>query len=108
MPASGLENREGTIDIGTKIGLRHLNRRYDISPRRQMKDPIGALASGVDGFAVGDVGGDELEPPLVTMLLQIGLTADGKVVDDPHPPTFGDQPIDQMTADKARPTRNDI
>jgi len=108
MPAGRLEHREGTIHIGTKIGLRHLDRRYDISPRRQMKDPIGTLASRVDRFAVCDVGGDDLEPPLVAMLLQIGLTPDGKVVDDPHPPAFGDQPIDQMTADKARPTGNDI
>src|SRR5271155_2778031 len=108
MPAGTLENREGTVNIGTKIGMRHLNRRYDISPRRQMKDPIGALASGVDGFAVGDVGGDELEPPLVTMFPQFAFRAAEKAVDAPHPPTFGDQPIDQMTADKARPTRNDI
>jgi len=40
--------------------------------------------------------------------LQIGLTAAGKVVDDPHPTTFGNQPINEMTADKAGPARNDI
>jgi len=108
MPAGRLEYRKGTVHIGTKIGLRHLNRRHDISPRRQMKDPIGSLACGFDRFAVGNVGGGDLEPPLFAVLLQIGLTADGKVVDDPHLPTFGNQPIDEMTADKAGPTRNDI
>ena len=108
MPAGRLEYRKGTVYIGTKIGLRHLNRRHDISPCRQMKDPIGSLARGFDRFAVGDVGGGNLEPPLFAMLLQIGLTADGKVVDNPHLPTFGNQPIDEVTADEARPTRNDI
>ena len=108
MPAGRLEHRKGTVYIGAKIGLRHLNRRHNISPGRQMKDSIGALACGFDRFSVGNVGGGDLEPPLFAVPLQIGLTAPGKVIDDPHPTTFGNQPINEMTADKAGPARNDI
>jgi hypothetical protein len=108
MPAGRLEHRKGTVYIGAKIGFRHLNRRHDISPRRQMKDSIGALACGFDRFAVGNVGGGDLEPPLFAVPLQIGLTAPGKVIDDPHPTTFGNQPINEVAADKATPARDDI
>jgi len=73
-----------------------------------MKDPIGSLACGFDRFAVGNIGGGDLEPPFFAVPLQIGLTAPGKVIDDPHPTTFGNQPINEMTADKAGPTRNHI
>ena len=73
-----------------------------------MKNPVSILARGLNRRGIRDIGNYDLEPPLFAMLLQIGLTADGKVVDNPHLPTFGNQPIDEVTADEARPTRNDI
>ena len=73
-----------------------------------MKDPIGTLARCFNRFAIGDVGVDDLKASLFPMVPQIGLTTDGKVVDDPHPPAFGDQPIDEVTADEAGPARNDV
>ncbi len=54
-----------------------------------MKDAIGTLAGGLDRCSIGNVGSNDLEPPRVAVLLQIGLTTDGKVVDNPYSPPRG-------------------
>ena len=73
-----------------------------------MKNPVGTLARGLDRCGIGNVGSHDLEPPPVEVLLQIGSTTDGKVVDDPHPPPGRNQPVDEVAADKTGSARDNI
>jgi hypothetical protein len=73
-----------------------------------MKDAIGAVARSLYRHAVGDVGDHDLELLLAAMLFQIGLATHRYVVDDTYSPSVGNQPIDEVAADKATPARNDI
>jgi len=73
-----------------------------------MKNPLSILAGGLNRRGIRDIGNYDLKPPPVEVLLQIGSTSDGKVVDDPHPPPGLDQPVDEMAADKTGPTRDNI
>ena len=73
-----------------------------------MEDALDAGAGRIDGAHVGDVGLDHLEPRIAFMLLQIGSAADDEVVEHTHPPALGHQAIDEMTADEARPSRNEV
>ena len=73
-----------------------------------MKNPISILARGLNRCGIRDIGNDDLDPPPVEVLLQIGFTSDGKVVDDSHPAPSLDQPVDEMAADKTGPARDNI
>ena len=73
-----------------------------------MKNPISTLARSLDRCNIGNIGNYDLKPPSVEVLLQIGSTSDGKVVDNPHPPTGLDQPVDEVAADKTGSTRDNI
>ena len=73
-----------------------------------MKNPISTLARGLDRCVIGNIGNYDLKPPPVEVLLQIGSTSDGKVVDNPHSPPGLDQPVDEMAADKTSPARDNI
>ena len=73
-----------------------------------MKNPISTLARRLDRCGIGNIGNYELKPPPVEVLLQIGSTPDGKVVDDPHPPSGLDQPVDEMATDKTGSARDNI
>ena len=59
-----------------------------------MKNAIGAAAPGFHRRHIGDICSNDLELSCTAVLLQIGRTADGKVIDDAHPPTGTNQPID--------------
>ena len=108
MPTGSLENGKGSVNIGAKIDARQLNRRHDIGATGKMKNAIGAAAPGFHGRRIGDIGTNHLELPGTAVLLQIGLTADGKIIDHPHPPTGSNQPVDEMTADKTGSARDNI
>ena len=85
-----------------------MDRRHDIGATGKMKNAIGAAAPGFHRRHVGDIGSNDLELPGTAMVLQIDLTADGKIVDDAHPPTGSNQPVDEMTTDKTGSARDDI
>ena len=59
-----------------------------------MKNPISTLARGLDRCGIGNIGNYDLKPPPVEVLLQIGSTSDGKVVDDTNAPPSLDKPVD--------------
>jgi hypothetical protein len=73
-----------------------------------MKNPISILARGLDRCGIGNIGYYDLKPPSVEVLLQIGSTSHGKVVDNPHPPPGFDQPVDEVAADKTGSARDNI
>ena len=73
-----------------------------------MKNPISILARCLDGCGICDIGNDDLDPLPVAVLLEIGSTSDGKVVNDPHPPPGLDEPVDEMAADKTGTARDNI
>lgn len=73
-----------------------------------MKDAIGSLARGRDRCRIGDIGCNDLELRRAAVLIQICFTTDGKVVDNPYPTAGGDEPVDEVTADKTGSARDDI
>jgi hypothetical protein len=73
-----------------------------------MKNPISTLARGLDGCGIGNIGNYDVEPPSVEVLLQIGSTSDGKVVDNPYPPSGLDQTVDEVATDKTSSARDNI
>jgi hypothetical protein len=73
-----------------------------------MEDPIRTPTDSFTQLNVGNITLDEFEPWLVFMLCNIGKPANGEVIEYPDIPPLAYQTIDKVTADKARPSRDNI
>ena len=104
----GLKNREGPIDVGPKVSLRLLDRRYDIGSGCKVKDSFRPGARHINGTHISNVGLDDLESRISVELLQIAAPADRKIVEHANATAFSNQPVNEMTSDEARPARHQV
>jgi hypothetical protein len=73
-----------------------------------MENTLDAGARGIDGGLVRNIGLDDLDPWIASVLLQVGAAAHYEAVEHTHAPAFSHQAIDKMTADKSRTTGDQI
>jgi hypothetical protein len=104
--ARGFQHREGSVDIGAKIGFRLLDRWDDVGAGREVKNAFYALAGGVDCAVIGDIGLDDLKVRVAVVLGQVGAAADDETVIDPDATALFQKAIDKMAANKTAAARD--
>src|SRR5215467_15567993 len=73
-----------------------------------MEDTLDVIERRDDHSLVDHIPLDDLETGVARVLLEIAAPPDREVVENANPPTFGDQPIDQVTPNEAGPPGNQI
>src|SRR5258705_11081850 len=99
--ARRFQHVERAIDVRSEIGLGLLDRRHDVGPGGEMEYPARARTGAHHGRLVRDVTVDDLQAGISLVLPQVAAASNPEAVEHPNHLALRDQAVDQMAADEA-------